>query len=46
MIGRFRRWWNRWFGTEYELFDTTDIHEMLVNKLHEWDESFHPDNWD
>ncbi len=46
MIGRIKRWWRRWFGPEdYQLFDTTDIHEYLVDRMKEWEEDFHPDKW-
>ena len=45
MIGRLRRWWKRTFGQEFEIFDTSDIHEMLANRVQEWKEDFHPDKW-
>lgn len=46
MIARFKRWWNRWFGVNYDLVDVSDIHEHLVNSMQQWEEDFHPDKWD
>ena len=43
MIDRIKRWLKRTFGQEFEIFDTPDIHEMLANRLQEWEEDFHPD---
>ncbi len=45
MRNRIARWFKRNAGNEFEIFDTSDIHEMLVNQLREWEEDFHPDKW-
>lgn len=46
MIGRLRRWWNRIFGSDdSDIVDMSNVHEMLVATLKEWEEDFLPDEW-